>query len=82
MSVQNNPEQASSVDASAPPKQCGCISEVSNMLREHNAALTTTMFARPERVIVSTYKIDSSKRGKIPHMLASFCPFCGASYGQ
>lgn len=61
---------------------CACISDVSNMLRERNAALVTTMFANPERVVMSTYKIDSKKRGKTPSMIATYCPFCGERYGD
>lgn len=82
--VQNNQEQASSVDGSpaiaAPPSVCGCISEVGNFLREHNACLETTLFSQPERVVIRTSKIDTRKRGNPPPMLATFCPFCGTRY--
>lgn len=31
------------------------------------------------RLMVATEKLDPSKRKKIPAVMASYCPFCGAS---
>jgi len=50
------------------------------MLKEHNVRLVSTMFSKPEVVVVETAKIDTKKRGRPPVMLASFCPFCGEKY--
>ena len=59
---------------------CDCIANASNMLREHNASLMTTMLSKPERVVLETFKIDTRKRGKPPRMVATCCPFCGERY--
>ena len=60
---------------------CTCVSDFNAKLAEHNAALVTTMFGKPERVCIETYKVDPKKRGsRPPKALASFCPFCGEKY--
>lgn len=59
---------------------CDCIKTTNAMLREHNCHLVSTMFSKPEVVVVETVKIDSKKRGKPPLVLASYCPFCGEKY--
>lgn len=59
---------------------CDCIQQTNNMLKEHNVRLVSTMFSKPEVVVVETAKIDTKKRGRPPVMLASFCPFCGEEY--
>ncbi len=58
---------------------CTCIERVDNDLRSHNAAIETNIFGTP-MALVRLYKIDEKKRGKIPLLQASFCPFCGARY--
>jgi len=56
---------------------CACVSEVNNHLRGHNSALITTMFAQPERVVITTTKVNDRQRGKPVPMIATYCPFCG-----
>jgi hypothetical protein len=60
---------------------CGCISDVNNLLREHNTCLVTTMFRQPETVAIRTDKIQSKVRKGPMIMLAAYCPFCGEKYG-
>lgn len=60
---------------------CGCISDVNNLLREHNTCLVTTMFRQPETVVIRTDKIQSKVRKGPVTMLAAYCPFCGEKYG-
>lgn len=59
---------------------CDCIQQTNEMLKEHNIRLVSTMFAKPEVVVIQTEKIDSKKRGRPPVMLASYCPFCGEKH--
>lgn len=59
---------------------CDCISSVNQDLAQHNSMLVCTLFGKPNRVIISTCKVEEKKRGKLPSMLASFCPFCGEDY--
>lgn len=61
---------------------CSCISEMNNMLREHNTCLVTTMFRQPEVVAVRTDKINSKARKGAATVIASFCPFCGEKYAK
>lgn len=59
---------------------CDCIDDINTRIGEsHNAILVTTLFGTPKAVI-GTVKLDGKKRGKTPHMLATFCPFCGERY--
>ena len=59
---------------------CSCMSDTNKMLgEEHNTILAFT-FGTPSRAVISTMKLDPSKRGKPVAMIASFCPFCGESY--
>lgn len=59
---------------------CDCISETNKLLAEHNTVLVTTMFRKPDAVVVATDKLASKQRGKPALMIASFCPFCGEPY--
>lgn len=59
---------------------CDCISETNKLLAEHNTTLVTTMFRKPDAVVIATDKRDSKQRGRPALMVASFCPFCGERY--
>lgn len=59
---------------------CNCIKETNEMLAEHNTVLVSTMFRKPDAVVIATDKLDSKKRGRAGIMVASFCPFCGERY--
>lgn len=59
---------------------CNCIETTDALLKDQNAGLVFTIFGKPPRVVIETRKIDSTKRGRPPAMLASFCPFCGEKY--
>lgn len=58
---------------------CRCIADTDVFLAKHNAAIETNMFGTP-MTLVRLYKIDEKKRGRIPLLQASFCPFCGVKY--
>ncbi len=61
---------------------CECISRINADLKERgiNAAIITNIFGTPHATI-SLYKVDDKKRGKLPILMASKCPFCGEKYG-
>lgn len=61
---------------------CGCISEMDNLLREHNTCLVTTMFRKPDAVAIRTDKVNTRQRGGPATVLATFCPFCGEKYAM
>lgn len=62
---------------------CTCISEMNAKLAEHNGALVTTMFSNPVRTCVEVYQVKTGRgTKKPPKALASYCPFCGAQYGD
>jgi hypothetical protein len=60
---------------------CECIKRVDSDLAERdvNAAIETNIFGAP-MALVRLYKVDEKKRGKVPLLQASFCPFCGEKY--
>jgi len=70
---------------------CGCRSRVNKDLAEMNARIAdgflfthTGPLARmdlaPPTIVLE--KIDARKRGKLPNLLAAFCPFCGEKYPE
>lgn len=63
---------------------CKCIGLVNAKLAEFNTQLDCRMsidFAtgkpKPPLLVISTVKIDTSKRKPATPVVASFCPFCG-----
>jgi hypothetical protein len=58
---------------------CNCIDEVDAFLADRNARIMMPIIG-PQRPFVETMKVDPAKRGRIPSMFASFCPFCGEKY--
>jgi len=61
--------------------ECGCISRLNKRLVEHNAIVMTNLIGRP-RTVVTLDKLDTKKRGRLPILQASYCPFCGQEYGS
>ena len=61
-----------------------CFEKFDEALVAHNGRLafglqvTETMGLRA-RLLIATEKIDKVKRKSVPHVSASFCPFCGVS---
>lgn len=62
---------------------CTCIDNIDADLlaRGTNAAVLTNMFGHP-RTLVMLYKHEEKKRGRLPLLQASFCPFCGERYPE
>jgi len=60
---------------------CDCIKRMNGMLKEHNAAIVTNLFGHP-MACVEMCKIETKKRGKLPVLQASNCPFCGEKYPE
>lgn len=58
--------------------KCKCVRKVNKILLEKNARLVTTLLTGKVACVVE--KADDTKRGKLPYMLASYCPFCGKAY--
>lgn len=62
--------------------QCDCVDHVNAILVPFNTELDLAIGGprfKPISFLVSTRKKDSGQRGKPRSMIASFCPFCGAS---
>ena len=58
---------------------CDCIEIVDGRLAEHNATLLLPLFGK-QRVFIPLTKKEGTKRGKLPFLQATFCPFCGEEY--
>lgn len=61
---------------------CDCMKQINEKLAEHNGRLATGFQIREDmsvgmRLLMATEKIDPTKRKKVPHVTAAFCPFCG-----
>ncbi len=70
-----------------PWENCDCVTMANKALGDKNAEIeqrtginftSGTMYA--SQPIISTAKLDSKKRGLLPILLASYCPFCGKKY--
>lgn len=60
---------------------CNCISEINSQLEQYNSALEVTLPLKAgarSRIILSTRKLDTKKKGKAITLTGSFCPFCGS----
>lgn len=54
-------------------------------MNEHLARFNTVIempFIGPQRVLVSTHKLNMAERGKPKSAFASYCPFCGEKYEE
>lgn len=58
---------------------CNCIAEMDEHLAPHNCQLVTNLLG-PQRAVVATMKVVSKKRGAVPYVMATYCPFCGVAY--
>lgn len=64
---------------------CNCITQMPDQLRKFNLALDLPLMVnggQSQRMIIATRKINSQKRGKVPLLFATHCPFCGEEYGD
>lgn len=64
---------------------CDCVQKINEKLAGSNARLAMGLGwiegqnKMIGRLLVQTEKLDRNKRGaKVPHVIASFCPFCGS----
>lgn len=69
---------------------CGCRQQVNEKLIERNAKIaagftasfndgpTRGMGLSPPMILLE--KADKKKRGELPTLIATFCPFCGEKY--
>jgi hypothetical protein len=60
--------------------KCKCVAKVNKLLVANNARVPTSLFFGKTAVLVE--KVDSTKRGRAPVLLASCCPFCGVRYPE
>ena len=63
---------------------CDCNQQMTSALKEHNANLDIpmTISGHGSKVVIKTRKRDSKKRGSLPLLFATYCPFCGEKYVQ
>lgn len=59
---------------------CECISNVDGFLKDRNAFVNFNMLDKSPKAFVLLEKVDVKKRGKVPLMQATYCPFCGVKY--
>lgn len=64
---------------------CNCRAAVDQNLASRNARVAVGMFFGNSRIdlappMVVLEKIDGNRRGKLPNLVASYCPFCGKKY--
>lgn len=62
---------------------CDCIKNTDESLLGYNTALNLALSIKdgvPNRVIISTRKIDAKIRKGPITLVASYCPFCGERY--
>jgi len=58
-----------------------CVALINEKLAEQNAELSQVFTVTGSVYLaVATCKIDSSKRGLVPMMVANHCPFCGKEF--
>jgi len=58
---------------------CECITKINTSLESHNCRVSLPWIGL-QRPFVELIKIDEKKRGKVPYMQATYCPFCGEKY--
>lgn len=68
---------------------CDCIARVNEQLAALNAALDVPLSidmktgqTQPPKLTVAVCKRDTKKRGRLPVLFASYCPFCGVAYTE
>lgn len=65
---------------------CNCHGRINAKLKEKNARLVTGFHLAADSImkslppIIALEKIDTSKRGKPPILIATYCPFCGERF--
>ena len=58
--------------------KCNCLDRVNEKLKKHNARIGQGLtFTGGVVVLVAVEKIDKSKRGAAPSIIATCCPWCG-----
>lgn len=66
---------------------CNCRAAVNKNLVNENAKIAVGLFFGNSRIdlappMIVLERIDSSRRGKLPNLIASYCPFCGEKYAE
>ena len=66
---------------------CNCAETANKALVEKNAVLVQGFsFAdggmKVLPILIAIEKLDRTKRGRLPSLVATFCPFCGKKYPQ
>jgi hypothetical protein len=66
---------------------CDCAKKMNDKLAEDNARLAFGFYLSDSGMkltppMISVEKIDPKKRGKVPSIIANYCPFCGNRYEQ
>jgi len=68
---------------------CKCIEKVNENLKPSNLVLEVpcrvsmgSLDLLSQRIVVKVSKLDKKKRGAVPNVFASYCPFCGEQYAD
>lgn len=64
---------------------CNCIAAVDKLLAKENGRIAITMQLvdlkrTRNRISIVTQKLNPRKRGNLPPVLATFCPWCGKQF--
>jgi hypothetical protein len=60
---------------------CKCFERFNAKYKEFNGELNYNMLDNPPRVLLATLQIKTGRgQKKPPHVVASYCPFCGEKY--
>lgn len=63
---------------------CNCMTDIDNMLKEHNGRLCATIALAGNMPVYPTIMVEKIvPRGKKPPaVVPTFCPFCGEKYAK
>lgn len=66
---------------------CDCMQKLDAKLAQHEVIVNRSMSLAggPSRAVIETVRTDMSGRKpkrSTPNVIASYCPFCGVSYGD
>ncbi len=66
---------------------CNCVEEVNQRIKDKNVRIGVGLTLIENKrlsvvVLVAAEKIDKKKRGRVPSLIATYCPFCGKKWEE